>query len=144
MCREHHHCSIWPPHTEHTCVFFFCKRFQSPPTFPPGLCSAQQEDCTLGPQGLGVSVELREAGEQGCEGGGTVWACSEKRRPCVCSPLGLVTSGLLASSLGRSLSNTFLHLWAQHQAPGLRVRLWVKASCWKEMCFTDNLAWILA
>ena len=60
-------------HTQqHMCVFFFYERFQPPPTFP--LASALLTKKTvLWPHDWGVSVELREVGEQGCEVGGTVW-----------------------------------------------------------------------
>ena len=58
---------------EQTCVFFFCKEaFSLHPPFPPASALLTKKTA-LWPSDLGFAVELREAEEQGCVVGGTVW-----------------------------------------------------------------------
>ena len=73
MCGEHQ--SLQHPATTHGNTrpcFSSTQKLSAPTLLPTGLCSARQEQCTV-VLCLGVSVELREAGEQGCAVGGTVW-----------------------------------------------------------------------
>ena len=76
MCGEHQLLQH-PATTQGTHVFVFLlqRSFQPPPPFPPASALLTKKTA-LWPHdrgGVGVTVELREAEEQGCAVGGTVW-----------------------------------------------------------------------
>ena len=73
MCGEHQLLQH-PATTQGTHIFVFLlqRSFQPPPAFPPASALLTKKTA-LWPCDLGVSVELREAEEQGCVAGGTVW-----------------------------------------------------------------------
>ena len=54
------------------CIFFFYKSFQPPPRSPPAS-TLLTKTTAFWPHDQRVSVELREAEEQGCVVGGIVW-----------------------------------------------------------------------
>ena len=73
MCGEHQLLQhLATTHGNKRACFLLQRSFQPPPPFPPASALLTKKTA-LWPCDLGFAVELREAEEQGCVVGGTVW-----------------------------------------------------------------------